>query len=745
MKDILRYVVYGSVFAVPFVLLIVSSSMFFPYITGKNFAFRILVEVAFASWFSLALYDKAYRPRFSYILATIAGLLGVMFLADLLGQYAPKSFWSNYERMEGWVTLLHFFLYFVVVGSIFSTDKDWRRFFNISLIAAGIMSLYALGQASGLLSVSQGGEWRVDGRLGNSSYLGVYMLFQMFIVAWLYLKAKSKEWRYLYGGLFLLFGFILFQTGTRGTTLGLIGGSALAFIYLAIMSPKGAVIKKWALSGLVVLFLFGGGLWALRDSAFIKDIPALSRLANISLSDGNIRLMVWEVALEGVKERPVLGWGQENFNYVFNKYYQPGLYVAEVWYDRTHNIFLDWLIAGGVLGLLAYLAVLIAALFESSLRPLWRRVRSRVADESQFSVKEQALILGLLAGYMFHNLFVFDNLASWIFYAIVLAFIHSRISWPIVAMNFSVDKETIERVMVPVMAVAGLIIVYFVNVPGILAARDIIAAYQAPTVEAKVANFQDALDRGSFAEQEITEQFSQVVGQVLLSNELNAADRLMLVGEVKNVYDKLLVHKPGDARLNIVYGSFYQAAGDIEGALQQFEIAHQISPRKQTIIENQAVALLIAERYDEALEYFKRSYDLDQTNGKARVYYAVGALYKGDKKLFSELINLDELKLKEGPGETRSRERLWYALVEEPLALQAAHQTKNYELMIYILSERVVLYPQDPSMRVNLAAGYYEQGNINKAIEILEKAISDIPAFKTEGESLIKGLRAEQS
>src|SRR5690606_20701095 len=62
MKDLLRWLVYGSVFAVPFVLLYVSSFMFFPYITGKNFAFRMLVEVAFASWFLLAMIDKAWRP-----------------------------------------------------------------------------------------------------------------------------------------------------------------------------------------------------------------------------------------------------------------------------------------------------------------------------------------------------------------------------------------------------------------------------------------------------------------------------------------------------------------------------------------------------------------------------------------------------------------------------------------------------------------------------------------------------------
>ena len=56
------------------------------------------------------------------------------------------------------------------------------------------------------------------------------------------------------------------------------------------------------------------------------------------------------MAFEGVKERPILGWGQSNYNYVFNKYYRPELLEGEAWFDRVHNIVMDWLIAGGIIG-----------------------------------------------------------------------------------------------------------------------------------------------------------------------------------------------------------------------------------------------------------------------------------------------------------------------------------------------------------------------------------------------------------
>jgi len=50
MKDVLKMVVFAGLFAVPFLTLYVESDYFFPFITGKNFWFRIIIDVVFASW-----------------------------------------------------------------------------------------------------------------------------------------------------------------------------------------------------------------------------------------------------------------------------------------------------------------------------------------------------------------------------------------------------------------------------------------------------------------------------------------------------------------------------------------------------------------------------------------------------------------------------------------------------------------------------------------------------------------------
>ena len=139
MTDFLKVVVYGGLFAVPFLTLYVANDYFFPYITGKNFDFRIIVELVFAAWVVLALADARYRPKFSWVMATFGILLVVMFFANLFGEHPHSSFWSNFERMDGYVTLVHVFLYALVLSSVLTTKKLWGYYLHTTLVVASIV------------------------------------------------------------------------------------------------------------------------------------------------------------------------------------------------------------------------------------------------------------------------------------------------------------------------------------------------------------------------------------------------------------------------------------------------------------------------------------------------------------------------------------------------------------------------------------------------------------------------------
>ena len=82
MKKVTYWITIGALFIIPFLALFVSDTLFFPFITGKNFAFRILGEIAFVGWILLMLVDAKYRPKFSWNAAIFGLFVLWMAIAD---------------------------------------------------------------------------------------------------------------------------------------------------------------------------------------------------------------------------------------------------------------------------------------------------------------------------------------------------------------------------------------------------------------------------------------------------------------------------------------------------------------------------------------------------------------------------------------------------------------------------------------------------------------------------------------
>lgn len=718
MKDVLKGVLYVTLFAVPFIPLIVTDSMFFPFITGKNFTFRILVEIAFAAWAVLALLDVKYRPRFSWTLVGLSAVTVVMLFANALGELPAKSFWSNYERMDGYVTIVHLFMYFVAFGSTLRTPKAWDWFFNTTLFAASILSLYAFGQLSGAYDINQGGV-RVDGTLGNAAYMAVYMLFHIFIAILMAVRARNAYGQGFYGFLAAVFFYLLIRTATRGTLIGLVGGVILAGLYIAIFGKNAQQARRFALAGLVAVFIMIAGFITIKDTDYVQDSPILNRIANISLKEGSTRFEIWGMAFEGVQERPVLGWGQGNFNYVFNKYYQPSLYGQEPWFDRVHNIFMDWLIAGGVLGLLAYLSVFVGSLYHVVVRSVFK-------SEEHFSVAEQGILLGLLGGYFIHNMFVFDNIVSYIFFGTILAFIHSRVATDIKSVaQYRIPEKIVTNIVAPSTAVALMAVIYYVNVPSIQASGDIIDAFLAPTPEGMLTEFESALARDGFADQEIREQLTQRTQQILRAEGVPEETKKAFAARTEAELMKQVAEKPGDARIHVFVSSYYRSIGQIDKAREQLALARKFSPMKQQIIFEQGFTELQQGNNEAALEFFKTAFELEERYPLARNYYAAALLYSGEKDKAKELITDEYLA----------------EFSKNNIALAAAQTAGAYDLLSTMAEKRVELDPENLQNHVSLASVYYDAGETEKSIAKLEEVIERFPGFKTQAEQYITDIK----
>src|ERR1035437_949608 len=153
MKKTTHYISTIALFLVPLFPLVVANSYFFPFITGKAFFFRIVVEVAFASWIILAFLDAKYRPKFTPLNVSITLFVVVALIADLLGVNPIRSLWSNFERMEGWITIIHLWAFFVVATCMFGVGaegkKMWHRWMNFSIAVATVVALYGVAQLLG--------------------------------------------------------------------------------------------------------------------------------------------------------------------------------------------------------------------------------------------------------------------------------------------------------------------------------------------------------------------------------------------------------------------------------------------------------------------------------------------------------------------------------------------------------------------------------------------------------------------
>ena len=720
MNDFLKVLVYGGLFAVPFLTLFVVDSYFFPFITGKNFAFRILVEVAFVAWALLALIENKYRPKFSWLFSSFAVLLIVMFFANLFGQDPQTSFWSNFERMDGYVTLAHVFLYTVVLGSVLTTKQHWNVFLHTTLGVAFIVAIYGLAQYSGAVPGYNG---RIESYLGNAAYLAIYMFFHIFIIFWLFVGNRNLVLRILYSLLALLFTFTLFESGTRGTALGLLTGATVMVGYIALFGAKYPEFRRFAIGMMALLVISVGSFWAAKDSAFIQNSPNLARIANIDFaSDLKVRGTIWGMALEGVKERPVLGWGQGNFNYIFNEQYDPFLYNQEQWFDRVHNIFLDWLVAGGVLGLLAYLSIFAACVYYLFVVPLRR------PEEQTFTVLERGVLLGMLAGYVTHNFVVFDNIVSYIFFAVVLALIHSRVGLIMPAIEkIKVDRNLFNQFFVPVALVALVALVYTMQVPGMRAASDIIDGYRAESPAGRLASFQLALKRDSFAHQEITEQISQQAMGMAREEKVPQEVKQEFVVLAEQELNKLVLEKPGDARVHVFFSTFYRTLGNFDGALVQMNIARELSPRKPSIVMQQAIIKYSKNDMPGALALFKEAYDLDTRNDEARDYYSAMLFLSGEREAAKALV-ADEASFKRA------------ALSD--FFVKVVNDAKDIPYLIELYEVRTAAKPEVAQNWASLSFLYYQNKDAKKAVETLDRAIVAVPTFAKSAQCFITNIEA---
>ena len=197
---------------------------------------------------------------------------------------------------------------------------------------------------------------RVYSFLGNPNLLAGYlipgvMFAVMAVFAWP---------RWIPKGLAALTAVIntlcLVLTLSRGGWIGfLLGGFVLLALTVHYWSVRFTPFwRRWALP-----LLLGGAaavvVLAVMSVSSLRD-RALSMFVGRADSSNNFRLNVWAAVLEMIRDRPILGIGPGNdaFNAIYPLYQRPR-YTAL----SAYSIFLEVLVEGGIVGLAAFLWMLL--------------------------------------------------------------------------------------------------------------------------------------------------------------------------------------------------------------------------------------------------------------------------------------------------------------------------------------------------------------------------------------------------
>ena len=627
------YIIYLGFCLIFLLPLLVKNGFYFPYATTKGFAFRIIVESQFFLWFFLAIINKKFRPKIYSLQLFILAFILIISIANIFSIDPYKSFFGNLERMDGLLNIIHFFAYMLLTTTCLETKKQWSFLANFSMMVAFFVSVI------GCVSLFDEPISLISSTFGNSSYLAIYMVFHIFISMIFYFENYEKNKLYSYFYLFFtaLFVFVLYNTGARGSLLGLALGSIFT-LFLSLRHKKQKVFsKKILFLSVGGFFLIGIIFWQFRDSAVVKKSTTLARIVSVnsvssdgtSLSTTTLRFKLWKIALKGIQERPLLGWGQENYEYVFDRYYDPALGDAESWFDRSHNGFLDWILATGIFGGLAYLLIYFASFYF-----LWKSPKN---NEDQISLANKAILSGLLIAYFIHIFFMFDYLISYLFFFSLLAYITKR-------SGSSFNLATKSRLVIPVVGSCFLMFMcysfYAINLPAIKASQNIlesITLVKDGKGQEAYRKINEAIKHNSFATREAKEQLGKIASSINIDIKIPKINRINDINQISKKLIALRNEHPQALKKSFPLMILASQLND-PGIENLFESILKISPQRQSLYEEMIYYYFKKEQFAKAQTTAEINYNLNKNVYRSKALYALSALLNKNIELRDKLL-----------------------------------------------------------------------------------------------------------
>ncbi len=655
MKTVSKYLLYILSLAP----LVVTKSLFFPFISGKSILIRLVVTLvsilAVSAFFSKKDFRSDMRARLRTLWKNKVFLFtciffGIVIVSTIFSVNPYRAFFGDVERAEGLLTLLFIFGFFLFSALLFDL-KDWMRFFKLSVLTGGVLFVQEM------IQFTQRMTDRPSGSTGNPIYLAAIFLFVIFAAA--LVIRDTQERRMIQKGTFDIFWFAtswamiplslfgIFVTQTRGVIAGLVVAIVVLAAYFLVKIRDRRIgkysIGTISLSILALIGVFGIVFVATHSASAWKYIPGLDRLSEFTLKDPTLqtRLISLGVSLHAINpaqngvEKLLVGWGPENFSIAYNDYYNPQyLRYEQAWFDRAHNKLMDVLVMNGAFGLIAYMGMWIA---------LWWGVSRR-----KFSIQHAAILFFGVA-YFFQNLFVFDSIVTYIPFFAFVSFSAYRLSFS--------ESEKAEKQQQKETETAGS---FWPGYAGGVFALFFTFAFIAWTIipYSQVYGYIQLINQPKTTQLDFQKVFApytfvqEVIRQHFLKNITQQYDgtpgdtKLMqfAIQQVQDVADR----EPYNPRYYILLGEAYDMLGkggvadSYPRAEQDYRKAMELAPRRQDVMYLLAYDLSFQKRFGEAISLMQQAVDYDPQVPSPHFYLGMVLTGSGDPKNYER--GFDELK-----------------------------------------------------------------------------------------------------
>jgi len=711
--------------------------------------FQTLVEILAAAWLIKWLFG-GYGPVLSgkklkvFILALV--FLVTLILATIFSASPEYSFLGSYERRMGLITWLHFFVFFTILVLEDWQPRDIKLILSGGLIASGLVVFYSIVQSLGFniwtWRLGSSGTSVLDTRIfatfGQPNFLASWLLLVIPLNIFCLIYFKKFYQRILIAILILSCLVVLLLTQSRGAWLGFL--AEIIFFVGVYLFAKGRK-KAFKIFLIIVIIAFVGyvGLNIFSSAPTTKNVsnPTLFyRLKSLvllkNLTTTYTRLMSWHIALEAIARRPILGYGPEMFLFEAIKHYQPSQAIYETintFPDRAHNDFLDATLNAGIVGLLFYLALLVAVFYYAL-----KFIKDNFSQGLNNCGLVFALMVGLF-GYLVSLQFSFHDIQTIIYFWLYLGLIIFLIFPVLISFNQERRKNFWQQIILSTLVIIlTIVVVWFFNLRAILADFYYRQAYT-QLKDQKIALSLNNFDKVFSLQPEQSYYREGLAINIMgLVNSVPKEDGLRLVNlsiEALNDNDSHVgsfLARLYLAQLYALKAQMTQVPPDFQQAENEFTKLSQFSPQIANIYNEWCQLKIYEKNWDKAAQTCQKALSLypnlkdanlnDQHRGEIvteiiRVYDKLAQIYLAQNN-YSQTLSTYWTILHLDPWQSQ-----YYKKIADIYYLRHdLNSAIKYNLKGYSLN------PKDYNWPWAIALLYREKGNLTEARFYVQQALS---------------------